>query len=59
VRGVRRYAYLGPEGTFAEAALRTVPEADGAFTLPQRTVPAAIEAVRADEADAALVPIEN
>ena len=59
VRGVGRYAYLGPEGTFAEAALRTVPEADGALTLPQRTVPAAIEAVRADQADAAVVPIEN
>jgi prephenate dehydratase len=54
-----RFAYLGPEGTFAEAALRTIPEADGAFMLPQRTVPAAIEAVRADEADAAVVPIEN
>ena len=59
VRGVKRFAYLGPEGTFAEAALRTIPEADGAFTLPQRTVPAAIEAVRAGEADAAVVPIEN
>lgn len=59
VRGVRRFAYLGPEGTFAEAALRTVPEADGALTLPQRTVPAAIEVVRAGEADAAVVPIEN
>src|SRR4051812_13805239 len=59
VRGVTRFAYLGPEGTFAEAALRTVPEADGALTLPQRTVPAAIEAVRSGEADAAVVPIEN
>jgi prephenate dehydratase len=59
VLGVTRFAYLGPEGTFAEAALRTVPEADGALTLPQRTVPAAIEAVRADEADVAVVPIEN
>ena len=56
---MRRYAYLGPEGTFAEAALRTIPEVDGALTLPQRTVPAAIEAVRAGEADAAVVPIEN
>jgi prephenate dehydratase len=59
VRGVGRYAYLGPEGTFAEAALRTIPEVDGALTVPQRTVPAAIEAVRADQADAAVVPIEN
>jgi prephenate dehydratase len=59
VRGVRRYAYLGPEGTFAEAALRTIPEVDGALTVPQRTGPAAIEAVRAGEADAAMVPLEN
>ena len=53
-----RFAYLGPEGTFAEAALRTIPAAAGT-TLPQRTVQAAIEAVRAGEADAAVVPIEN
>src|SRR5215207_3403977 len=56
-----RYAYLGPEGTFAEAALRTIPEmaeAD-AVTLPQRTVHAAIEAVRSGAADAAVVPLEN
>jgi prephenate dehydratase len=54
-----RYAYLGPEGTFAEAALRTVPEVERGVTLPQRTVPAAIAAVRAEDADAAVVPIEN
>jgi prephenate dehydratase len=54
-----RYAYLGPEGTFAEAALRTIPEVEYGVTLPQRTVPAAIEAVRAGDADAAVVPLEN
>jgi prephenate dehydratase len=54
-----RYAYLGPEGTFAEAALRTVPEVADGKTLPQPTVPAAIEAVRAGAADAAVVPLEN
>ncbi|HEV7653980.1 MAG TPA: prephenate dehydratase [Mycobacteriales bacterium] len=54
-----RYAYLGPEGTFAEAALRTIPEVAQGTTLPQRTVPAAIQAVRAGVADAAVVPIEN
>src|SRR5919107_868526 len=59
VRGVMRYAYLGPEGTFAEAALRTIPEVERGVTVPQRTVPAAIAAVRAGEADAAVVPIEN
>ena len=54
-----RYAYLGPQGTFAEAALRTLPEAATGSTSPHPTVYAAIEAVRAGTADAALVPLEN
>lgn len=54
-----RYAYLGPRGTFAEAALRTLPEVAAGSTLPQRTVHAAIEAVRSGAADAAVVPLEN
>jgi len=54
-----RYAYLGPEGTFAEAALRTIPAAERGTALPQRTVHAAIEAVRTGEAEAAVVPLEN
>jgi prephenate dehydratase len=54
-----RYAYLGPEGTFAEAALRTIPEVAHGVTLPRRTGPAAIEAVRTGEADACVVPLEN
>jgi prephenate dehydratase len=54
-----RFAYLGPEGTFAEAALRTIPAAARGTVLPQPTVHAAIEAVRAGEADAAVVPLEN
>ena len=54
-----RYAYLGPAGTFAEAALRTIPEVSAGVTVPQRTVPAAIAAVRAGEADACVVPLEN
>lgn len=53
------YAYLGPEGTFTEAALRTVPGADQATLLPCGSVPAALDTVRGGEADAALVPIEN
>jgi prephenate dehydratase len=56
---VTRYAYLGPEGTFAEAALRTIPEVEDGTTLPQPTVHAAIEAVRSGTADAAVVPLEN
>ena len=54
-----RYAYLGPEGTFTEAALRTVPAAASADLEPQPTVAAALEAVRRGEVDAALVPLEN
>ena len=54
-----RYAYLGPEGTFTEAALRTIPGADAAMLLPFRSVSAALDAVRRGEVDAALVPLEN
>ncbi len=54
-----RYAYLGPAGTFAEAALRTLPAAAKADLQPQPSVAAALEAVRQGEADHALVPIEN
>jgi prephenate dehydratase len=54
-----RYAYLGPEGTFSEQALLTIPAAAKGTRLPARSVPEAIEAVRAGDADAALVPVEN
>ncbi len=54
-----RYAYLGPEGTFTEVALRTLPEAATRELVPMVSVPAALDAVRTGEAAAALVPIEN
>src|SRR5512139_1729780 len=54
-----RYVYLGPEGTFAEQALRTIPLGPTAQIEPARSVPEALDAVRAGEADAALVPMEN
>jgi len=54
-----RYVYLGPEGTFAEAALHTVPEAETGTRTPARSVPEALDAVRTGEADAAVVPLEN
>lgn len=54
-----RFVYLGPEGTFTEAALRSLPEAHGAALVPQPTVPAALDAVRYGEADGAMVPVEN
>jgi len=54
-----RFVYLGPEGTFAEAALRTIPAAEHGTRTPARSVPEAFDAVRSGDADAALVPIEN
>ena len=54
-----RYVYLGPEGTFTETALLQVPGAQDAERVPMPTVGAALDAVRAGEADAAMVPIEN
>jgi prephenate dehydratase len=54
-----RFVYLGPEGTFAEQALRTIPAAGRGTCTPARSVPEALEAVRAGDADAALVPLEN
>lgn len=54
-----RYTYLGPEGTFSEQALRTLPEVADAAVTAARSVPEALDAVRAGEADAALVPLEN
>jgi prephenate dehydratase len=54
-----RYAYLGPEGTFTEAALAAFDPAalDGA--MPCVTIQATLEAVRSGAADRAIVPIEN
>jgi prephenate dehydratase len=57
-----RFAYLGPEGTFAEAALRSALASSGgdaAALVPQPSVAAALAAVRSGDADAALVPLEN
>jgi prephenate dehydratase len=54
-----RYAYLGPEGTFTEQALRSLPAAAKAELQPCSTVTLALDAVRFGEADGAVVPIEN
>ena len=54
-----RLGYLGPAGTFAEAALLTLPPDPGAELLPQASVAAALDAVRRGTCDSAVVPIEN
>ncbi|MGI8899920.1 MAG: prephenate dehydratase [Nocardioides sp.] len=54
-----RYAYLGPEGTFTEQALRSLPAAARAELQSCSTVTLALDAVRGGEADGAVVPIEN
>ncbi|WBB65846.1 prephenate dehydratase [Micromonospora sp. WMMD812] len=54
-----RFVYLGPEGTFAEQALRTVSAAERGSRTPARSVGEALESVRSGDADAALVPLEN
>ena len=54
-----RFAYLGPEGTFCEQALRTIPAAERGTRTPTRSVPEALDLVRDGAADAALVPVEN
>jgi len=56
---VRRFVYLGPEGTFAEQALLTLTEGQPVSRTPARSVPEALEAVRGGEADAAVIPLEN
>ena len=58
-----RFAYLGPEGTFAEAALGTLIASlgmpPGWSAHPQPSVGAALAAVRGGDCSAALVPLEN
>jgi prephenate dehydratase len=54
-----RFGYLGPAGTFTEAALRTVPAAGRADLEPYPSVAAALDAVRAGDVDGAMVPLEN
>ena len=54
-----RFTYLGPEGTFAEAALISAGASSEGARTPATSVAAALAAVRSRDADAALVPLEN
>lgn len=52
------YSYLGPAGTFTEAALIPLLKAEDK-SVPAVNVTAALDAVRSGTADYAIVPIEN
>jgi prephenate dehydratase len=54
-----RYAYLGPEGTFTEAALTEFDPHARADALPCPSIQATLDAVRGGTAERAIVPIEN
>jgi prephenate dehydratase len=54
-----RIAFLGPEGTFSEDALRDASRGAEIEPLPAATVYEAIRAVAEGEAERALVPFEN
>jgi prephenate dehydratase len=54
-----RWAYLGPEGTFTEAALRAFDGGRDAQAIPFPTIQATLDAVRDGTAACGVVPIEN
>jgi len=54
-----RYAYLGPEGTFTEAAVASLPEADSVQAVPYPSVGAVLTAVRTGEVERGVVPVES
>jgi prephenate dehydratase len=56
---MKRYGYLGPEGTFTQMALHAWLPAKDEEHLPFGSVDAVLGALRAGEVDAAMVPIEN
>ncbi|MFC5337214.1 prephenate dehydratase [Leucobacter denitrificans] len=55
----RRYSYLGPAGTFTEAALKQVEEAQGQEWHPVSNVGEALNDVVTGASDAAMIAIEN
>lgn len=55
----RTYSFLGPAGTFTEAALAQVPEARGHQWVPVHNVGEALADVVEGRSDAAMIAIEN
>ncbi|WP_240640476.1 prephenate dehydratase [Microbacterium sp. 10M-3C3] len=55
----RTYSYLGPAGTFTEAALAQVPEARDQVWRPVRNIGEALDDVVEGRSDAAMLAIEN
>jgi prephenate dehydratase len=55
---VKRYAFLGPAGTFSEEAVLALGE-DGIERVPYGTIEEVFDAVERGLADAGVVPIEN
>ena len=56
---MKRIGFLGPRGTFTEAALRSMDVAQEAELVEFKTVGLAFNAVRNGDVDSALVPFEN
>ena len=56
---LRRYSFLGPAGTFTEAALRQVPEAQGQEWVPVANIGEALNDVVTGASDASMIAIEN
>jgi prephenate dehydratase len=54
-----RYAYLGPEGTFTEAAVAGLGLGGEAVPVPYPSVGAALTAVRSGQAERGVVPMES
>ena len=54
-----QYAYLGPEGTFTEAALLAFDPGAAGHAMPCVSIQATLDAVRTGAAEQGIVPIEN
>jgi prephenate dehydratase len=54
-----RYSYLGPRGTFTEAAVRALDGGPEPDALPCPSIQAALDAVRSGDATLGVVPIES